>query len=148
MKPHPAQDAEEEPTLLRSVKTRLDELKDEYPSDFYCIRFTTCQVLSATGSQQDSYKFNSLLQKCESIFDSCTKNLNEHTWDLGVDSGPEDGSTKFALLVAAHTSMTNNAIEEAEKDFQEAKGMLERHLHGDWAEVMGLEKQAPPKARD
>lgn len=139
---------EEDSTLLQSMKTRLDELKDEYPSDFYCVRFTLRQILSATGSQQDSDKFNSFLQKCESIFESCTKNLKKHAWGLEVDNGPEDGSTKYALLVAVHTIMTNNAIQEAKEEFQEVKRRLERHHRGDWAEVMGLEEKAPPKARD
>lgn len=144
---HPSQYTEGDTTLLRSVKSRLDELKDEYPSDFYCLKLTTRQILSAAVSQKDSYTFNSLLQKCEGIFESCTQSLKEHNWDLGVDNGPEGGSTKFALLVAAHTAMTNNAIQEAEKDFQEAKGRLESLHHGDWAEVMGIEQQAPPQAR-
>lgn len=145
---HPSQYGKEDATLLQNMKTRLDELKDKYPEDFYCVRFTSRQILSATSSKQDSYDFNSFLQKCEDIFESCTKNLKEHGWGLEVDNGPEGGSTKFALLVAAHTAMTNNATKEAKEEYLEAKGRPERQYHGDWAEVMGLEQQAPPKARD
>lgn len=145
---HLSQYSEKNSTSLRSVKTQLDELKDKFPLDFYCLKFTPRQTLSVTSSQQNSHTFNSFLQECEGIFDSCTKYLKDHTWDLGIDNGPEGGSTKYALLVAAHTIITNHAIAEAEKDFQEAKGSLERLHHGDWAEAMGIEQQAPPRARN
>ncbi|KAI7772868.1 hypothetical protein LA080_015423, partial [Diaporthe eres] len=148
VKGNPSQYREEDATVLQNMKTRLDELKDKYPEDFYCVRFTPRQMLSVTGSKQDSYDFNSFLQKCEDIFESCTNNLKEHGWGLEVDNGREGGSTKFALLVAAHTAMTNSATKEAKEEYQEAKARLERHYHGDWAEVMGLKQQAPPKARD
>lgn len=130
------------------MKTRLDELKDKYPSDFYCLKFTPRQTLSTTSSQQNSDHFNSFLHDCEGIFDGCTKYLKEHNWAHGVDNAPEGGSTKYALLVAAHTALTNNSIEKAEKNFQEVKANLESVHHGDWAEAMGIEQQAPPRARN
>lgn len=134
---------EEDSILLRSVKTRLDELKDEYPSDFYCINFThrNREGPSSTGLHEN---FNSLLQKCREIFDSCTKNLTEHGWHLEVDKAPDGGSTKFALLVAAHTFLTNNSTHEAKNELQEAEKRLK---NGDWAEYIGLEEQAPPEAK-
>lgn len=140
---HPSQYTEEDAALLWSVKTRLDELKDNYPSDFYCVDFThrNRQTPPVTGSQQD---FNSFLRKCESIFQSCTENLQKHTWNFRVKENPEGGPTKFALLVAANNSLTNNSSKLAEKQFQEAKENLE---NGDWAEFMGLEQQAPPEAK-
>lgn len=78
--------------------------------------FTPRQILSATSLKQDSYDFNSFMQKCEDIFESCTNNLKEQSWGLEVDNGTEGGSTKFALLVAAHTAMTNKATKEAKEE--------------------------------
>lgn len=143
VKRHLSQYKEEDAILLRSVKTRLDELKDEYSSDFYCINFTHRhrQVLSTPGMYE---VFNSLLQESQDIFDSFTKNLTEHNWHQEVDKSPDGGSTKFALLVAAHTFLTNNSIHEAENEMQEAKRRLK---NGDWAEFMGIEQQAPPETK-
>lgn len=133
---------------LRNMKARLDELKNKYSSDFYCLKFTPRQTLSTTSSQQHTDYFNSFIRECEGIFDGCTKYLKDHKWGHGVENAPEDGSTKYALLVAAHTAMTNNAIGKAEKKFQEAKANLESAHHGDWAEAIGIEKEAPPRTRN
>lgn len=143
VKHHLSQYSEEDSILLRSVKTGLDKLKDEYPSDFYCINFThrNRQGISPAALNED---FNSLLKKCREIFDSCTKNLTKHNWHLEVDKAPDGGSTKFALLVAAHTFLTNNSTREAKNELQQAERGLK---NGDWAEYMGLEKQAPPEAK-
>lgn len=144
---NPSQYTDDELKSLRDAKTQLDELKDSYQSDFYCVEFTTRQRHSVTGLPQDSSVLNLFLQKCEDIFESCTKILKTHNWGGEVDNGRERGSTKYALLVVAHTAITNKAVEDAETEFQEAKSRLRRHHHSDWAEAIGLEQQAPPKAR-
>lgn len=142
-----SQYTEQDLKSLRDVKTLLDELKDSYPSDFYCLNFTTRQRLPATGSRQDSSTLKVFLEKCESIFESCTGVLKMHNWHREVGNRREGGPTKYALLVAAHIAITNDAIEDADTEFQEAEARLGRPRRSDWADFIGLEQQAPPRAR-
>lgn len=90
---------------------------------------------------------------CENAFNTYTESLEEHKWGDRINDA-EDGSTNYALLVATHTIITNKIINAAGKELQEADDQLKKRISGrrllrsDWAEVIRVEEQAPPEARE
>lgn len=138
---------------LQAVKALLDQLKDDHALDFYCVEFTPYRRIPVTRSQGGRGPSVQFLQRCGFAFRKCTESLKDREWDRPNTNRPEGSSTRYTLLVAAHTSMTHRAIDEAEEEYQEVKNQLKRDIAGrevlpsDWAGVAGVEEKAPPQAR-
>ncbi|KAL1865371.1 hypothetical protein Daus18300_007261 [Diaporthe australafricana] len=150
----PHQYTEQDVESLRHVKAQLDQLKDNHASDFYCIDFTPRYTIQASGANKVSDSSILFGQICESIFKNCTESLEKHAWGQKIIKSHEDSSTRYVLLVAAHTIMTKNAIDKADQEFHEAEDLLRKRITGrrlrssDWAEAIQLERQAPVEARE
>lgn len=111
--------------LLGQLKVHLDTLKSKYHDDFYCLKFTPSQDTNVRGNVEG--RKLDFLRACRDAVDTCTDALAHRNWgELASESETDVGavSTRYVLLVAAHSYVAKRAVEAGDKNFEAAQALL------------------------